>query len=140
MFFRKPDDNSLDRLEREANDDFHLLDELGPEAFAVEHLIELRDRMHWRMAQFDRFRRLNLLIGATSAGWMLLGGGAVWAGWILVARIAFAVMGISLLGFVGGAWLLKFKFESRGELEHTLFTIEDELRRRAALRGRSAQL
>ena len=140
MFFRKPNDSSLDRLEREANDDFHLLAELGPECFGVEHLIELRDRMHWRMARFDRLHRLNTLIGATGAGWLVLGGVAAWAGWPVMAQLGFAVMAVSLLSFLAGVWWLKLKFDSRGELEHTLFTIEDELRRRAALRGRSAHL
>lgn len=140
MFFRKPDEPSLDRLEREANDDFRLLADVGPEYFSAEHLVELRDRMRWRMAQFDRWSRLNLLTGATAAGWLLLGGICAWAGWPVMAQMAFAVMSISILGFVAGAWLLKARYESRGELEYTLRTIEEELRRRAARRGRSARL
>lgn len=140
MLFRKPEDTSIERLEREANDDFRLLADLGPEEFCVEHLIELRDRMQWRLAQFDRWRRLNLLVGATAAGWMLLGGAMAWAGWGLLARLAFAVMSLALVGFIAGVWYLNRKFDSRGELEYTLRTIEDELRRRAAKRGRSAHL
>lgn len=140
MLFRKPNESSLERLEREANDDFRLLADVGPEYFSAEHLLELRDRMRWRMAQFDRWRRLNVLTGATAAGWLLLGGFAAWMGWSIIARLAFTVMGLSILGFVAGAWMLKVKYESRGELEYTLRTIEEELRRRAALRGRSAHL
>ncbi len=140
MWFRKSDESSLERLEREANDDFHLLAELGPEDFGVEHLVELRDRMQWRLARFDRWRRFNLLLGATAGGWLLLGGLAAWAGEGILGRLAFGVMGLSLLGFIAGVWVLKIKFESRGELEYTLRTIEDELRRRAAKQGRSARL
>lgn len=140
MLFRKSDESSLDRLEREANDDFRLLAELGPEDFGVEHLVELRDRMQWRLARFDRWRRFNLLIGATAGGWLLLGGLAAMAGEGLLARLAFGVMMLSVLAFLAGVWLLKIKFESRGELEYTLHTIEDELRRRAAKLGRSAHL
>lgn len=140
MLFRKTDESSLDRLEREANDDFSLLAELGPEDFGVEHLVELRDRMQWRLARFDRWRRFNLLIGATAGGWLLLGGLAAMAGEGLLARLAFGVMLLSVLAFLAGVWLLKIKFESRGELEYTLRTIEDELRRRAAKLGRSAHL
>lgn len=140
MLFRKSDESSLDRLEREANDDFSLLAELGPEDFGVEHLVELRDRMQWRLARFDRWRRFNLLIGATAGGWLLLGGLAAVAGEGLLARLAFGVMLLSILAFLAGVWLLKIKFESRGELEYTLRTIEDELRRRAAKLGRSAHL
>lgn len=140
MWFRKSDESSLDRLERESNDDFRLLAELGPADFGVEHLVELRDRVQWRLARFDRWRRFNLLVGATSAGWLLLGGFSAWAGEGLLARLAFAVMGLSLIGFLAGVWFLKIKFESRGELEYTLRTIEDELHRRAAKQGRSARL
>ena len=138
VLFRKPAETSLDRLEREANDDFHLLAELGPEYFGVEHLLELRERMHWRLAQFDRWRRLNLLVGAIGGGWLMLGGIAAWAGYGTIAYLAFAVMMVCIIGFLAGVWLLKVRYESRGELEFTLRTIEEELRRRAALRGRSA--
>lgn len=140
QLFRKSDESSLDRLEREANDDFHLLAELGPECFGVEHLIELRDRVQWRMAQFDRWSRLNIYIGASSVVWMFFGAAAAWAAWMLLAKLAFAAMLLSVLGFIAGVWWLKVKFDSRGELEHALYQIEDELRRRAAIRGRSAHL
>jgi hypothetical protein len=96
--------------------------------------------MQWRLARFDRWRRFNLLIGATAGGWLLLGGLAAMAGEGLLARLAFGVMLLSVLAFLAGVWLLKIKFESRGELEYTLRTIEDELRRRAAKLGRSAHL
>ncbi|MBK9337916.1 MAG: hypothetical protein IPM98_15765 [Lewinellaceae bacterium] len=140
MRFSKQEESPLDRLEREANDDFLLLEELGPEYFGGSHLLELHERVRLRLAQFDRLRRLNTLVGATAAGWMLLGVVLVLVGWITPARVAFAVMGVSLLGFLAGVWLLKWKFESRGELEFTLRTIEEELRRRAATKGRSARL
>ncbi|MFN0015042.1 MAG: hypothetical protein ACKVU2_10875 [Saprospiraceae bacterium] len=140
MWFRKSEESPLDRLEREANDDFLLLEELGPELFGGSHLLELHERVRLRMAQFDRLRRLNVLAGSSAAGWFILGGILLMAGWPIPARVAFAVMGVSLLGFLAGAWLLKWKFESRGELEFALRTIEEELRRRAALKGRSARL
>ncbi len=140
MWFRKSEESPLDRLEREANDDFLLLEELGPEHFGGSHLLELHERVRLRLAQFDRLRRLNVLVGSTAAGWLVLGVVLVLADWLTPARVAFAVMGVSLLGFLAGVWLLKWKFESRGELEFALRTIEEELRRRAALKGRSARL
>ncbi|MBL7774739.1 MAG: hypothetical protein JNK89_01985 [Saprospiraceae bacterium] len=140
MLFRKVKESPLERLEREANDDFRLLAELGPEYFGAQHLLELREQMRLRMDQFDRLRRLNMLLGGMSAGWILLGVFCLLAGWVLPAQLAFSVTGLCMLGFIAGAWFLKWKYESRGELEFTLRTIEDELRRRAAMRGRSAQL
>ncbi len=140
MLFRKSKESPLDRLEREANDDFLLLEELGPEYFGAQHLLELREQLRLRMEQFDRWRRLNTLLGATSAGWIVLGGLFFAFGWTIFASVALTIMGLSLLGFLAGFWLLKWKYQSRGELEFTLRTIEEELRRRATLRGRSAQL
>ena len=140
MLFRKSKESPLDRLEREANDDFLLLSELGPEYFGAQHLLELREQMRLRMEQFDRWRKLNMLLGVMAGGWAVLGLGFALAGWSIMTILAVTVTGLSLLGFVTGAWLLKWKYQSRGELEYTLRTIEEELRRRAALRGRSAQL
>ena len=140
MLIRKPKESPLDRLEREANDDFRLLAELGPEYFGAEHLLELREQMRLRMVQFDRWRKLNTLVGASAAGWMILGALALALNGAMIARLSFGLMFLSLLGFIAGVWLLKWKYESRGELEFTLRSIEEELRRRAAFRGRSAQL
>lgn len=140
MLFRKSKESSLERLEREANDDYLLLSELGPEYFGAQHLLELREQIRLRMEHFDRWRHLNMLLGIMSIGWSVIGAGFALAGWSILMTLAFSVMGLSILGFLTGAWLLKWKYNSRGELEYALRTIEEELRRRATLRGRSAQL
>ena len=45
MFRRKHSTDPFERLEREANDEFRLLDELGPEHFGSEHLLEFRGKV-----------------------------------------------------------------------------------------------
>lgn len=140
LFFRKSKESPLERLEREANDDFLLLAELGPEYFGAQHLLELREQLRLQMAQLDRWRRFNRLLGVTAGGWMLLAGLFLVVKLSVMTTLAASVMGISFLGFLAGAWMLKWKYRSRIEMEFTLRTIEEELRRRAALRGRSAQL
>lgn len=127
-------DTFLDRLEREANDDFGLLAELGPTDFGVEHLQELRHYMRLRLEQFDRWRKLNVMIGATAAGWFLLALAAYYIGQNILSLLALSAMSLALLGFLAGVFLLHRRFNSRGELEHTLHTIEDELRRRAGMK------
>ncbi|MBK9335604.1 MAG: hypothetical protein IPM98_03025 [Lewinellaceae bacterium] len=90
------------------------MEELGPEYFGGSHLLELHERVRLRLAQFDRLRRLNALVGATAAGWMLLGVVLVLVGWVTPARVVLPSWAFPA-GFLAGVWLLKWKFESRGE-------------------------
>ena len=124
----------LERLEREGNDDFHLLAELGPGDFSAEHLLELRLRAGARLQRFDRLHRLNVLFGVTSLGWIGVGCPAYWAHHTVVCIFAFSIAVLMFLAFFTGIIWLKLRFESRGELEFTLQTLEDELRRRRVSR------
>ncbi|MBK7938910.1 MAG: hypothetical protein IPJ82_18365 [Lewinellaceae bacterium] len=72
MFRRTPKESPLDRLEREANDDFRLLDELGPAHFGADHLMELHARSRERLAIFRGRQRLALVVGTAATGWILL--------------------------------------------------------------------
>ena len=132
----------LERLEREGNDDFHLLAELGPAEFSADHLLELRQQAQDRLQRFDRMARLNVLFGVTSLGWLGLGGLAYQAQqWTLALGAVLLALAL-ILAFIGGVIWLKLRFESRGELEHTVNSIEAELRRRVARTpsaGRSGQ-
>ena len=130
MLYRKPDESPLDRLEREANDEFRLLSELGPAEFAFEHLLELRERARRRLQLFDRRQRLAMLLGGTAAGWVFLAmlAGSFGYPWLMIAGGAVGTLGF--LAFFVLIILQKQRFESRGELEFTLRAIEDELRRR----------
>lgn len=130
---RKPATESpLDRLEREANDDFLLLEEIGPTPFGTDHLLELREQIRQRLSFFDRRQRLAMLLGGTATGWIFLGLIAGRLGWFWLALLAVALASASLAGFAIVLISLKKRFESRGELEHTAREIETELRRRAA--------
>lgn len=130
MFYRKSDESPIDRLEREANDEFRLLAELGPAEFAFEHLIELRERARRRLQLFDRRQRLAMVLGGTASGWALLAilAGNFGYGWLMLAGGAIGALGFFAFFFL--IVLQKRRFESRGELEFTLRAIEDELRRR----------
>jgi hypothetical protein len=123
-------ESSLDRLEREANDDFRLLEELGPTQFGTEHLLELRDQIRRQLSVFDRRQRLAMLLGGTAAGWIFLGLVVGQMGWIWLAVLAHGIALLSFIGFAGILVFLKKRYESRGELEHTAREIETELRRR----------
>lgn len=132
MMSRRPPLSDLDRLERDGNDDFKLLAELGPEQFGVEYLEEMRAESRTRIAVFEGRRRLSVIIGAISTGWTLLGvlGGFVQLPW--VSLLGYLVAGLGFTMFLGLIIWQKVRFESRGELEYTLQVIEEELQKRAA--------
>lgn len=140
MLQRKRQESSLDRLEREANNDFRLLADLGPAHFGTEHLLELREGLRLRLAQFARLQRLSLTIGATAGGWFLAGMAALRFHYNLLGQVALFGMILSIVGFIAGVVLLKARFESRGEIEHSLRSVEDELRRRGEKRPQKPRL
>ncbi len=138
MLFRNRHESSLDRLEKEANDDFKLLQELGPEHFGSSHLLDLREIIRQRLDHFDRAKKILLFLGALSAGCFLGGLVCLVLKWKLMSAIFYSLSILCMLGFLGGVWWLKWKYESRGELMDALMQVEEELRQRAPLKGRGA--
>lgn len=131
MLYRTSAESPLEKLERECNDEFRLLAELGPADFAAEHLQELRERARHRLALFERRQRMAMLLGATAAGWTLLALPAGSFGHWWLALAAGLVATICLISFLLLIVAQKRRFDSRGKIEHTLCLIEDELRRRS---------
>ena len=122
--------NSLDRLEKEANDDFQLLAELGPGWFGSEHLLELRRETFNKIELFEKRLKLAMLLGATGVAWAFLAFLASAFDKTILSLIAYALAGISFGVFFGMLVWQKRKFESKGELDYTIQMIEEELRRR----------
>ena len=134
MFRRSHQPDVFERLESEANDDFRLLDELGPALFSAEHLMELHARVRERLALFKGRQRLAMIVGVIGTGWalMVLLFNAIGFRWLSIASL-----GASMLCFAGFLFVVfwqKKRFESKGELEYAQRVIEEELRRRAQLR------
>ncbi len=120
------------RLEKEANNDLHLLKEVGPAFFSGEHLMQLRHEMRQQIRLFDKRSHLAMMLGASGAGWVMLAilGRFFQMDWL--CGIAYAACVLCFGGYAYLLFRLKQQFESRGELEFTLRQIEDELRKRAA--------
>ncbi len=131
LLTRKPLlESSLDRLEREANDDFALLEEYGPAPFDTAHLQELLAQIRQRQEQFERRQRLAVVLGGTAAGWIFLGFLCANFGWKMVALGSLGRALLCLGGFFVLIFIQKKRFDSRGELEGTCREIEGELRLR----------
>jgi len=131
MFRRTPPSDPLESLEREANDDFRMLEELGPSHFGAEHLLELREQARKRLLLFNRRLKLTMTLGACAIGWIFL---AMLAKSLGYTWIAFGALGLgsgSFMGFFYVVFQQKRRFESKGALEYTQRVIEEELQRRA---------
>jgi hypothetical protein len=140
MFRRKLYTDPFERLEQEANDEFRLLDELGPEHFGSEHLLEFRGKVLQEITLQEKRLRLAMLVGGTTAGWFLLS----------VLSHYFRQQWLFVLGSIGVVVSTAFFFylvfspaarkRTRGALLHDLYLIESELRRRARTRGGVVEL
>ncbi|MDX2278203.1 MAG: hypothetical protein NW218_01390 [Saprospiraceae bacterium] len=128
---RKSPESALDRLEREGNDDFNLLNELGPGHFGVEHLLELREKSYQRLDRFQRRQKLAMMVGASAAVWIMMAFLSKVLNFIWLAFAAFGLGSLSLIAFLGLILLQQKQFGTKGELDYTQRMIEEELRRRA---------
>lgn len=134
MFRRPAQPDVFERLEQEANDDFRLLDEVGPAHFSAEHLMEMHVRVRERITLFKGRQRLAMIVGVIGTGWTIL---ALLLQAFNLPWLAFASIGCAMLCFIGLLFIVfwqKKSFESKGELEYMQRVIEEELRRRAQLR------
>jgi hypothetical protein len=123
--------SSLDRLENEANDDFLLLSELGPDFFGSEHLLELKQTTTEKIELFEKRLRLAMLLGGTGVAWAFLAFLAHAFQKPLLSIAAYVLAAVSFAIFFGMLLWQKREFESRGELEYNLQVIDEELRKRA---------
>ena len=130
MFFQKKSPDIFERLEHEAADELRLLDDLGPGFFETEHLMELHAKVCEKIALQQRHLKIALSIGAAGIGWVLL--------WILAFVLNFPILALVALGLASASFatffgLLVFtlqRFQTKGHLDHTRHSIEDELRSR----------
>lgn len=134
MFRRPHQPDVFERLEREANDDFRLLEEVGPAHFSAEHLMELHTRVREQLALFKGRQRLAMIIGVIGTGWAVMALLFHVTGFRWLVYAAFGAAALCFTGFLFIVFWQKKRFESKGELEFTQRVIEEELRRRAQLR------
>ncbi|MBU6340241.1 MAG: hypothetical protein KGS48_01995 [Bacteroidetes bacterium] len=130
IFQRKNSESALDRLERECNDDFRLLDELGPSHFGVEHLLELRERSFARIDQFLRRQKFIMMLGGTAAAWIFMAFIAKLMNYIWLSFASFGLGALSIMAFLALLLLQQKQFGTKGDLDYIQRIIEDELKRR----------
>jgi len=130
MFRRIKHPDIFERLEREATDELRLLDDLGPTFFDTDHLMELHAKVCEQLTLQQRHQRVALSIGAAGAGWMLLGVIAQLLQFQVLALVAFGLCASGLSIFLGLLIFSQKRFQTKGHLDHTKHSIEDELRSR----------
>jgi hypothetical protein len=130
MFRRQKSPDIFERLEKEAADELRLFEDLGPQHYDTDHLMELHAKVCEQITLQQRHQRIALSIGAAGAGWMLLGICAYLPGFQILAFAAFGLASISLTTFLGLLISSTRRFQTKGHLDHTRHSIEDELRSR----------
>ena len=120
----------LDQLEKEANDEFLLLESVGPAEFSTEHLLEMHEMAHLRLKDYDRRNSVNIMIGFLILGWIIAFFYAYAYNnvWLAIG----AVLGLifSLVACIAGIYLIVRQYKSRKDLEYTLKLIQSELKKR----------
>ncbi len=124
--------NLFDRLEKDGNDDFSLLDEFGPSQFGTDHLLELREQAKQQLAYFGKKLRLSMIVGGLSAGWIFLGLMFFYFGKPLFALSTLGIGAVCLTIFMAMTVLLYKNYGTKGKWEHAQRQIESELRHRAS--------
>lgn len=130
MFRRKKTPDIFERLEQEAADELRLLDELGPKQFGTDHLMELHAQVCARIGAQQRLQKIALSVGAAGVGWLFLGMLALILQYQIPAFIAFGLSSLCLSAFLGVLLYSTKKYQTKGHLDHTRLSIEDELRTR----------
>jgi hypothetical protein len=130
MFIQKKSPDIFERLEQEAADELRLLDELGVRFFETEHLMELHAKVCEKITDQQRHLKIALSIGAAGVGWVLL---CIMAYALKFPTLAFLALGLASISFATFLGLLIYtlqRFSTKGQLDHTRHSIEDELRSR----------
>ena len=122
--------NFLNDLEEESRDDFGFLESTGAKFFTTGELMELRGRSRERIHFYRQWHRANIILGASSPAWIILGFIFGILGLQGAAKLSLLLFPICVLLFVGGALYLKRQFRSIGYQEHIARLIETELMER----------
>ena len=128
MFRRKKTPDIFERLEKEASDELRLLDDLGPQHFDTDLLMELHAMVCEQITLQQRHQRIALSVGAAGAGWILLGVLAHLLGFQILTYAAIGLAAASMTSFLGLLIFATKRFQTKGHLDHTRHSIEDELR------------
>jgi hypothetical protein len=123
-------DKILDSIEKEASQGFDFLLSTGPEFFSTAELLEMRGRWKEKRELFRRLHAANIVLGASSPAWIVLGFIFGALGWQTPALLSLLCFPVLFLLFLGGAFFIRNHFKGRGYLDHVGQLIEGELARR----------
>lgn len=130
MFRRKKNPDIFERLEKEASDELRLLDDLGPRHFDTDHLMELHAKVCEQITLQQRHQRIALSIGAAGGGWVLLAVLTHLLNFQLLGLVAWGLAAASFSCFLVLMIIATRRYQTKGYLDYTRHSIEDELRSR----------
>ena len=127
---RAPMYKLLKNIEQEAEDDYAMLQSVGPEFFPSSALFELRGRCKEKLIMFDRLQKVGILTVASSPMWLVVGCIFGTMGWYALASLALFLFPICITFFVLTLIFLKAYFGSKNHLEHCFLQVDQELSKR----------
>lgn len=120
----------LERLEHEATNELQELVKLDPSYYSTDHLLDLRRQWLGEMQLFQQMQKMNIIIGACSPVWFVVGMLFATLKMQILTVVAFCLFSVFLFTFLIATFLVKKKFKSRGYLEYIGELLNDELQLR----------
>lgn len=120
----------INRIEREANDDFLQILSFGAHCYPTRELHQLLGKLEQESQRFTYYRRLLSVVGCTTALWVAFCFLFQSMNFRLGVYLAWALMPLSLAVFVGGIIYVNRKFSSVRDACLVEKIIVEELERR----------
>lgn len=120
----------IERIEREAGNDFLQIRSFGAHCYATRELQELLRRLKQEEQKMIQYRNFIYVIGATSSIWIGLSMVAFAFQYIFIQYLALSLIFSSVLIFIAGLVFLKRKFPTASLAPTLEVIIREELERR----------
>ncbi|HMQ50392.1 MAG TPA: hypothetical protein PKA00_23485 [Saprospiraceae bacterium] len=120
----------LERIEREAGNDFLQIRSFGAHCYTTRELQELLMRLQREEQKMIQYRNFIYIIGATSSVWIGLSMIAFSFQYFLIQYLALFLIFFSVLTFIVGLFTLKRKFSVASAADEIEVIIREELERR----------
>ncbi|MEM1121065.1 MAG: hypothetical protein AAGJ18_11505 [Bacteroidota bacterium] len=120
-------DKYLERLERESTNELQELVRLDPSYYSTDHLLDLRRQWLGEMQLFQQMQKMNMIIGACSPFWFVVGILFATLKMQILTVIAFCLFSVFLFTFLVASFLVKSRFKGQGYLEYIGELLNDEL-------------
>lgn len=120
----------LEQIERDAQDEFDQLADIGAELFPTAELLRLHGKWEEAYQTYLQLNKILLILGGLSPLWVILSFPVGLLGYLHLAYFIMGLFPATFILFAIGTYLLNRKYKSRNYLEFVGSLITGELRKR----------